>query len=161
MVKNSFFRGTMVCFLLLSTGCGGKGREDILLERAREEFADPGRKTFQNLLKEEFGVNLMYVDTFDRVYNSCEVKECVVFDRMKFPLAGPEYWAIRLEFTGKDVVTNERVSGAAIMVYVNVLVEDGKRDDYLGWVMTGTAPEEIAEMEKHTRNMFAQFKKIL
>jgi hypothetical protein len=155
------FRHVIVVILVLAAGCAGKGKEEMLMDRARAEFADPGRKTFQNLLREKFGVNLMYMDTFDRVYNSCQVEGCCVFDHMRFPLGGPEYWAIELQFAGKDVITNEQVRGTAMMVYVNVLVEEGKRDDYLGWVMTGTTPEEIVKIEKHTRDMFTNLKKIL
>lgn len=161
MIDKKLPRSIAILFLIVALGCGGKGKEEMLIERAREEFANPGRKTFQNLLKEKFGLNLMYLDTFDRVYNNCEVGTCRMFEHIKFPLAGPEYWAIELEFTGKDVITNERVEGTAMMVYVNVLVDEGKRDDYLGWVMTGTTQEEIGKIEKHTKDLFTNLKKIL
>ena len=152
---------TILVLLILAAGCGGKGREGILMEKARVEFANPGRETFQNLLKERYGVNLMYTGTYDRVYNSCVVEECRLYDHVRFPLAGPEYWAIELEFTGKDVVSNEQVSGTAMMVYVNVLVEEGKRDDFLGWVMTGTTPGEVSTIEKHTSDLFKHLRKML
>jgi hypothetical protein len=160
-LKLNFVHTVVIILVILAAGCGGKNKEERLMERARAEFADPGRKTFQHFLKEKFGVNLMFVDVFDRVYNSCETEECRMFEHVKFPLGGPEYWAIEIVFTGKDVVTNERVHGTAMMLYVNVLVEEGKRDDYLGWVMTGTTSEEIASIEKLTRDMFTTLKRML
>jgi hypothetical protein len=160
-MRKGLIRWMVVVLLVLAAGCGGKSREEVLMERAREDFANPGRETSHNLLREKYDVNLMYTGSYDRVYNSCVVGECNVFDHLRFPLGGPEYWAIRLDFTGKDVVTNEQVSGTAMMVYVNVLVGEGKRDDFLGWVMTGTTPSEASTIEKHTSDMFKHLRKML
>jgi hypothetical protein len=160
-MRRSLIRWTVLVFLFLTAGCAGKGREEVLMAKAREDLANPGRETFQNVLREKYGVNLMYLGSYDRVYNRCVVSECSVFDHLRFPLAGPEYWAIRLDFTGKDVVTNEQVIGTAMMVYVNVLVEEGKRDDFLGWVMTGTTPSEVSTIENHTSDLFKHLRKML
>jgi hypothetical protein len=152
-----------VCLLaavLAAAGCG-RSKEHRIVERARKDFVNPARKTAADLMREQYGLKFDFPEPYDRRFNNCTVSECKIVDYVKTPLGGPEYWAVEVEFRGKDVVTNYVEEGVAVLIYTNVLVAEGKRDDFLVTVMTGTTDDDIRDIRKSTEDWFKTFKSVL
>ncbi len=146
--------------VLLVGGCG-KSREHRVVERARKDFVDPARKTAFDVMREQYGLKFDFPLPYDRRFNNCTISECKIVDYVKMPLGGPQYWAVEVEFEGKDVVTNDMEKGIGVMIYANVVVGEGQRDDFLVAVMAGTTEDDIGDIRKLREELFKMFKRVL